>query len=142
MGRDPKDTMSNGSKKRAKTKQFSTGNRVEWKGYINVPLVEADKRHFHQWRAQPSIVEETLQAALRDGYKLSVDWQQRENAFRASLYCQNAEFNEAGYCLSIFASEWWKAVCQLLYIHVVKCNADWTPFIRHTRQADDWDDYE
>lgn len=124
-----------------KSNNNHTHDRIEWKGYINVPLVEADKRHYHQWKAQEGILDEFLCASLEDGYKLSVDYQPRQDAYRASLYCQNPIKAEAGYCLSIFASSWYEALARIVYIHAVKCQFSWEKFLDPRKQVDDWDDY-
>lgn len=126
-------------KKKSAVSAYSGGGRVEWKGYINIPLVEADKRHFQQWKAQPDIVNEAFHTTLADGYKLSVDYQGREDAFRASLYCQNVDFPEAGYCLSIYAGDYWEALIRVLYVHSVKCQGSWERYIGRRSVVEDWD---
>jgi len=119
----------------------TTQPKIEWRGYINIPLVEADKRHYFQWRGQPDIVDEIKDAVLRDGFKLSVDFQPREAAFRASLYCQNAELPEAGYCLSLYASSPAEAEMRLLYVHAVKARQDWQQWIGRKNRDDDWEQF-
>lgn len=130
----------------AKPKSTSTTRngaapRVEWKGYINVPLLEADKRHYHTWKNAPEVFDEVLVATLESGFKLSVDYQQNEAAYRASLYCQDAKRPEAGYCLSLFAGEPLEAVRRLLYVHAIKCQRSWSHWLDPRAAVDDWDDY-
>jgi len=127
---------------RPPTHQRQTDTRVEWRGYVNIPLNEADKRHYFAWRTQPDVLTETTHAILRAGFKLSVDFQEREAAYRASLYCQNPGLSEAGYCLSIFASTSDEAVMRLLYVHAVKAQFKWGAWLSPKSKVEDWDEYQ
>lgn len=142
MGRDPQGTSQRRSAGTRKVAGYGDKTRVEWKGYISVPLHESDKRHYHQWKNAPEVYDEVLVATLQSGFKLSVDYQLNEGSFRASLYCQDAKRVEAGYCLSFFAAEPFEAVRRLLYVHAVKCQRSWEKYIDAKRPVDDWDDYE
>lgn len=125
----------------AKNAPRSTQPKVEWKGYISVPLVENDKRHYFQWCQQTAIVTEVKETTLRDGFKLSTDFQQREGAFRASLYCQNPDYIEAGYSLSMWAGSADEAEMRLLYVHAVKCQGSWERYIGKSPRDDDWENF-
>lgn len=112
--------------------------KVEWKGYINVTLTEAQKRSYVAWINDPDIFSNALELALRDGYKLSVDYQLRENAYRASFYCQNADLPEAGFCLSVFAREYGTALNKLVYIHSGILASDWSNHLKAQLVDESW----
>lgn len=111
---------------------------VAWKGYINVSLTEAQKRAYAAWVNDPDLFENALVLALRDGYKLSVDFQVRENAYRASFYCQNPDLPEAGYCLSIFTAEYGLSLHKLVYIHSNVLRCDWSKHLKRSLVDDSW----
>lgn len=124
-------------KQRASDKKERLDN-VAFKGYVNVSLTEAEKRRFVAWLNDRDLYANALVAAIRSGHKLSIDFQAREDAFRASLYCQNANLPQAGYCLSIFASEHGRAIEKLLYIHAEVLGGDWSKHLKRSLVDDSW----
>lgn len=115
--------------------------KVEWKGYVNIPLDEADKRHYFEWCSQGSLLEELREGVLKSGFKLSTDWQADKGAFRSSLYCQNSERAEAGYTISMWAGTAVEAELRLLYVHAVKAEFSWERWIGRKTDFEDWEKF-
>lgn len=113
-------------------------SRVEWKGYLSPTLTTNEKALYREWRTNSGACEEALKSALDAGFKISVDFQPRERAYRAGLYCQAVDRKEAGYCLTVFAGDWWEAVNRVVFIHHALLSADWTALINGSSWKDDW----
>lgn len=114
--------------------------RVEWRGYISPTLTTSEKATYKKWRADTGACEQALKSALDTGYKISVDFQTRERAYRAGLYCQAVGSENAGYCLTAFASDWWEAINRVVFIHSQVLGGSWTKVISPSGWKDDWVD--
>lgn len=137
MGKMVSPDGSKAEKSPRKQHQSERG-RVDWKGYLSPSLTQNEKELYKRWRAGTDNCSPALKSALDAGYKISVDFQAREGAYRAGLYCQAPHLKEAGYCLTTFAGDWWEAVNRVVFIHTELLGADWTPLITKSGWKDDW----
>lgn len=114
------------------------GGRVSWKGYLSPDITAAEKQLYHEWRADPNECEKALKGALDAGFKISVDFQSKQRAYRAGLYCQAADRKEAGYCLTAFAGDWWEAVNRVVFLHAAVGGGSWNSFFTEGGWKDSW----
>lgn len=135
-----KMVSEDGSAKNAPRRGNSSKNRVrvEWKGYISPTLDQSEKRVYAEWRANPAQGDKAIERAVHAGYKISVDFQPREGAYRAGLYCQDANSPNAGWCLTCFAGDWYEAACRVVFMHFEILGCDWTKVAGKSGWKDDW----
>lgn len=123
---------------KAEPEASSDRSRVQWKGYVNPTLTAAEKRAYAGWKADNPSIDVKVAALTRQGYKISFDYVERERAYRASFYCQNASSSNAGYCLSLFAGDVWEALMRLVYLHEAVLGGDWNAHDAKGGWRDDW----
>lgn len=112
--------------------------RVKWMGYVNPTLTSAEKRAYKLWIGDGKSANDFLPDITRKGYSLKIDYVEHERAYRASLYCNNAKSENAGYCLSVFAGDWWEACNRLVYCHQEVLGGSWTSLTGKGSWKDDW----
>lgn len=112
--------------------------RVEWKGYLSPTISAAEKKAYREWRSVEGGCEKALKRALDAGYKISVDFQRYEGAYRAGLYCQQVGHPDAGYCLTQFAGDWWEAINRVVFVHSEVLGSDWSKITGKRGWTDDW----
>lgn len=131
-----------GTRKDGKSKRSnpSERSRVEWKGYISPTLSTAEKQAFRKWSADSVEVSRVIQTTLDKRYTLKIDYMENEGAYRGGLYCQDASSPHAGYCLTVFAGDWWQAVMRVVFSHHIVLNSDWSSLTGKGKWKDDWVD--
>lgn len=131
-----------GAKKerREKRSDRNGASRVEWKGYVSPTLSTNDKRAYQKWRADAVEVNRAIQTTIDGGYTLKVDYMVNDGAYRAGLYCTVQGSPDAGYCLTVFAGDWWEAAMRVVYCHQVLFNASWSSLTGKGKWKDDWVD--
>lgn len=112
--------------------------RVKWLGYVSPQITQAEKLVYKAWRDDADSFAVAFRGALEEGFKASVDFQSREGAYRASLYCQVPHRKEAGYCLTIFAGDPFEALYRVVFVHSELYGGDWTPLLSKGGWKDDW----
>ena len=108
--------------------------RVEWRGFIECKLTEAEKELFAQWDVHDHDLFLLLSEAVCAGLKLSVTFNKQNDHFVASL-TGGAEAGKAeGWTLSAFAPNWYEAVRAVLFKHNVLLVGDWS--LSHERPTE------
>ena len=113
--------------------------KVQWQGYINYQQDTIDKAHAEELRAKPEWFDKAMQDVLSDDYKVSVTWSDYHSCMVASLYCQDADSDNAGWCLTARASGYYDAMFRVLFLHHICFEGDWTIAMSHgERTSDTW----
>lgn len=90
---------------------------VEFKGFVNYVLSEEDKTAFKAWDVDDHDLWLLLATDIQIGYKLSVSYNKQNDTFSATYMCNDPGSQNAGYCLSAFAPDWYNAVKSLVFKH-------------------------
>lgn len=99
--------------------------KVEWKGYVNFTLTESMQNGFKEFAAKSTTHDALIEELVQDGFDLKVRYDDYNKCFSAQLYCTDAARPEAGWCLSLRADSWYKAVLRLLYVHYIALEERW-----------------
>lgn len=99
--------------------------RAEWKGFHNVNLTKVNETEFEAWRLENAAGMNWIQSLADDGYKVSFDWDSRNEGFRAGLYATSAKMAWAGFTLTAWAEDAQTAFELLCFKHYVLCNQVW-----------------
>lgn len=113
--------MSPRAKKEASKKIETT---FELKGFIKAQMTLKQRELYakHTW-SEP--FESLLTAALDDGLKFGVGWDEYHSAYVASFTQKNPEHEMVGWVLTAFGPTWEKAADVLFYKHFVMLDKNW-----------------
>lgn len=112
--------------------------KVEWQGYVNFTLTEAHKNGFEKWVASNPPIDRMIDELTEDGYDLKVRYDGYNKCQSAQLFCTVPENSNAGWCLSIRASSWYKAIVRLLYVHYIALEEQWSAQVEPGWNDDNW----
>lgn len=137
-----KMVSENGERKDGKGKRTDRdgAGRVEWKGYVSPTLSTAEKKAYRTWAADTVEVNRAVSTTIDSRYTLKIDYMENDGAYRAGLYCQKQGHPDAGYCLTVFAGDWWEATMRVVYCHIVLLNSSWASLTGKGKWKDDWVD--
>lgn len=116
----------------------STASYGEWRGFINVHLTDAVKKQWFQWAADTTTFYGELEQMCRDGYKITLKWEERNDAFSAFATPKDSDHDNAGWGLSERAGDPFTALHRLVYIHSVVLSRDWDGYKSQTTYTDNW----
>jgi|WetSurMetagenome_2_1015567.scaffolds.fasta_scaffold195024_2 hypothetical protein len=97
--------------------ESASSPKHEWKGFIDVPLTTEDKARFEIWRGEAEDLLAAVGAAVADGYKLSVSYDQRNNCFQAALTGMLGAAENVGFTMVGRAGTPDKAIAVVMFKH-------------------------
>jgi hypothetical protein len=109
----------------AKLKNDKEPSRVEFKGYVNYVLTQADKEGFKQWDVEDHDLWLLLAGDIQNGYKLGCSFNPQNDTFQVTYMCNDPASTNAGYILSAYAKDWYIAVKSLVYKHNEVFAGEW-----------------
>lgn len=98
-----------------KSGKVGSGYDAEFRGYINVNLLSAEKERFDAWAASASYPE-TLNAAVGDGINLSLKVDVKNSCYLASATQRREKSVNAGLVVTARADSPDKALARVCYI--------------------------
>jgi hypothetical protein len=97
----------------------------KWIGFMDIPLTAELKEQVRSWDADGMTPEEQAEYFVRSGYKLTANWNEKNQAILVSVTGQAGAGKNAGYTLSAHAKTFVQALHVLLFKHVVLSEEDW-----------------
>ncbi len=110
--------------------------KVEFRGYVNYSPTQQDKAEFDTWASSGEVWYDAVPSLLQSNYKLSVAYDDNNEAFRASVFAQNPADVNAGWCLTMRAADPVTAIMRVLFVHEVVMGGDWSDWFQ--RKLSDW----
>lgn len=111
--------------KKSKGNQFSAGN---WKGFANIDLRDADKSALQGLAPTSDEILDCINSVIESGHKISVTKHASKPACVVSFTGQETSGNNAGYTLSSFAPDFFKAFMVNFYKHHYMAKGDWSQY--------------
>lgn len=111
----------------------------EWKGFVDAKLTPSEKDAFREWTVTFEQCWGRLVAALGDGYKVSLSYEEKQGFVSASLTGREGTGGNAGYCLVARARDEIQAIRLLIFKHDVIYEQEWA---RSGLRAETGDDFE
>lgn len=102
--------------------------KIEWQGYLNVNLTAEQETEFDVWYVANPELWHLLPDVVLEGYKVSFREDAFNDGYSASMYCENAKVDWAGWTLTAWAADLGEALAFLMYKHYSICNQDWSTF--------------
>lgn len=112
--------------------------KVDWKGYVNFPIDDGVKRSLQAWLDQEPDFDQLIEDAAQNGYDLKVRYDTYNQCFTAQFFCTDIANDDGGWCLSMRASGWYKALQRLLYIHYICLEQVWSDSLVEGWSDDNW----
>lgn len=110
------------------TKKVVKKPKVEWLGYLNVNLTDAQDKDFDIWSKKQKLQLSDFDIILNNGYKLSLNWDHFHSGVSASLFANDSKLPRAGYTLTAWDTNAEGALLLLFYKHYIICEEDWERF--------------
>ena len=107
------------------TKTSKGKEKVKWQGYVNYDLNDNIKSGIQTWLEGNPNVDDMVHRVTEDGYDLKVRYDDYSQCMSAQLYCTDANSPNAGWCLSVRASDWVSAMWRVLYLHFIAFEGVW-----------------
>lgn len=99
--------------------------KVEMKGFFNVNLTKEDEILFETWQPENTTGLNWIETLVNDGYKVSMDYDNYNQGYKASLYANSYKLAWAGYTLTAWAGDIQTAFNLLCFKHYVIAKQDW-----------------
>lgn len=122
--------------KKAQAKKGTPSGFTEWQGFINVELPPGAKKAWLAWHELGTPLTDALDRMLLDGYKITLKYEEKNDAYSAFCTGSTSDHHNAGWGLSERAGSSATALSRMVYIHAVVLNGDWDPY-KSQRQPDD-----
>lgn len=113
------------AKKTANAAPAVKQTKVDFKGFCNYVLTDADKEKYKVWDVDDHDLWDVLATCLQSGYKISTSYNAQNDTYSATLMCNDAQSVNAGYCLSAFAPDVYHALRTLIFKHTEVLEFDW-----------------
>jgi len=116
-----------GKSRKPDSKTTAAGKpKVEWQGYVTIEITESQKRALQKFVAEKNDPIAWLDKILMDAtYSLKVDYDNYNNCWRASFYCQKYGHVNAGWNLPARAATIDNAIRRLCFIHSEVLQGAW-----------------
>lgn len=118
---------------RGKAKQKQ---QVEWKGFVNVRMGEAEREQFVSWDCHDNDVFVEVAGLLNAGYKVTANLQNDMKTVNVSATGTSINPTNAGYTVSAYAADYYTALRVLLFKVLVIMPADWSELETNSPTAD------
>jgi len=112
--------------------------KVDFKGYANWTLTPQHKVHYQKWLEQQPDLDDLVMKVLETEHDLKVRYDDYNQCFSAQLYCRDVSHENAGWCLSMRASDYWEAIRRLLFVHCIALEGIWNSEEEAGWQDDAW----
>lgn len=124
-------------RKSARQRKTTRGGKekVPWLGYVRNTLTEGDKKKMVQWVSTNPDYDQLIEDVTEKGYDLKIRYDSYNQCFSAQLFCTDLKDSNAGFCLALRASGWYKALQRLLFVHYICFEGEWA-----TEPEVGWDD--
>lgn len=129
----------NKSASRRPTKSASERNRVEWNGFIDVSLTDAQKDAFRAWRLETETDLPDLLAGIAvAGHKVTLNYVQSNDSFSASITGSLKGDPAFAQTVSAFGRDVITALQMICFKHYVIAQEDWSAVESAARIADEF----
>lgn len=108
--------------------------KAEWKGYHKINLTREQAEVFESEHALLPLNTAEIDILVNNGYKLSYSWDSYNSGVSATLYCNDAKMEWAGYSLSAWAGDILTAHNLLMFKHFVVAEERWE-IVPHEREG-------
>jgi hypothetical protein len=118
----------------------SKPKKVEFAGYINHNITQAEKDAFEKW-CQKESVESTwamLERLVDSGYKFSTKTDHYGGGVQASLLCDDVKNEDAGLCLVARAPDLYNAILLLMFKHFDLLGGSWVEYHEINTEPSMW----
>lgn len=115
------ERLRENAKDKRKSGVASSGATV----WLNVDLSKEDKKDLGEYVDSGEFDLEALAAIVQEGYRMTLGYSERSNAFVVSIFDNDSESPTANHALSGMGSTAQNAICAALYKHTVKLSSDW-----------------
>lgn len=100
---------------------------VQWRGFKDVRLTEAQRDAYDHWDIHDADVYELAASAVSQGFKFTCSYNHSNDTYTATLTGQDgAPAAAQGFSLSAFAPTWYDAVRTLMFKHDAVLEGDWS----------------
>ena len=106
-----------------------SGNRPEWKGFLECTLHDDQLTAADAWKAKPAEIFEYVHALLEDGYDLSLSYQAKDKSFTVTLKDIQPGRSTAGYAISTRDGNAADALKLALWKHFNVLVRDWSSLL-------------
>lgn len=110
---------------------------IDWKGFINRKLNDAEKELFLSWDVHDDDVWLLFTGLLTEGYKISSSYNGQNSTYNVLLTCNQPSNPNAGFGLSAYSPNWYQAVRLALFKHEVIFHGKWDLNQAHV-PSDNW----
>ena len=101
-------------------------NNWNFKGVIKCELSKSDKMEYKLWLEGQPDVDSWLLKLMEDGYKTTLSYDDYQSCHQASMTPKaNLKLEHEGWLLVGRGSTPWRAICNLLYKHLVMLKGSW-----------------
>lgn len=97
----------------------------QWTEFVDIPLSEDDFDEIGKAFPDFDAVNEAVTELVEKGYRVSLSFNQGNDAFIASVTCKDTESPNNGKTFNAFAGSWLEALQCALYKHYVKTGRVW-----------------
>lgn len=112
--------------------------KVEWQGYVNVELNKQDKDEITKIKNPAEYVDTVVTDLVANGYSMKVRYDDYNQCFAASFYCENSADPNAGWCLSMRGNDWFTALFRLCFVHGTLLSGTWNTSVGTGWKDDQW----
>jgi len=99
--------------------------KPKWKGFANVAVPMESLAEFLKWKIKPEEFYGELEIYLREGYKLGLYGDSRNNSITASMTCNILGDDNAGWTLTATGPSWFEALKFLVWKHEHVAKGAW-----------------
>lgn len=112
-----------------KLQTAKTWEKVDWQGFLERPLTDAELEECDGWHVQPHEVWELIEGITTDLYQFQISYSQVTHMATATMTDRNARRPTAGWALSAKDENCAGACKALLFKHFNVLRTDWTELI-------------
>ena len=113
--------------------------QLDWGGWIDIQVTQDMKEQFDIWaRERQDLMSSGVADVVGTGLKLTLSYDTGHNTFVASLNGEGNSRVHKRFTLTARSSDWWEAVCLLLYKHGILLKGDWANYKPKERYDITW----
>lgn len=116
-----KQRQTNGNGRDSGLSAKSAQNSTWSTNFVDLPLSEADKAAFEEWRAtQPPLINLIFEI-VDSGCKISASWNEKTGSYIVAVTCTQASHPNANSCFTSFSSNLEKSLYTAAYKYDLYC---------------------